>query len=108
MDETLNPGIRETVAWVRSLGFETCDSGDGQTHEHACDRDHAYVVISVADPAMMVTFAKELHRILRIRGIAPGPVGGRLPCIQASFDPENGLAFIDLMNLDDALLRGAS
>lgn len=45
--EELNPGIRKTVAYLRSLGFDTVDSGDGQTHEHECDRPHGYVTISL-------------------------------------------------------------
>lgn len=91
---TLNPGIRETVAWVRSLGFDTCDSGDGKTHEHACDREHAYVV-AVTDPDVLCMEAERLRRCITALGIDVGPIGGDLPCIQASYDPETGYALIE-------------
>lgn len=39
----LNPGIRNAVAWLRARGFNTCDSGDGSTHEHDCDLAEPYV-----------------------------------------------------------------
>ena len=46
--DDLNPGIAETVTWLNSLGYETTDSGDGQTHGYGCDREGPYVVIKVA------------------------------------------------------------
>lgn len=103
----LNPGIRRTVEWLRSIGFDTCDSGDGRTHEHPCDRDHAYVVMAVA-PLALCTEAERLRRALDARGIRIAPIGDREPCIQASFDPGNGLAFLDLMNVDDERLGPAT
>jgi hypothetical protein len=45
--EQINPGIRHTVQVLRSWGFDTQDSGDGQTHNHECDLPHPYVHISV-------------------------------------------------------------
>jgi hypothetical protein len=86
--DTLNPGIRKTVAWLRSLGFETTDSGDGRTHEHACDRDEPYVVIRV-EPEQLVEQARALDFFIRNRGIGVSPVGEGAPCLQASFDPVN-------------------
>lgn len=32
--EALDPGIRKTVALLRGLGYQTCDSGDGKTKYH--------------------------------------------------------------------------
>jgi hypothetical protein len=97
----LNPGIVRTVAWLNELGFKTCDSG-GKTHEYECDRDHAYVVIEVANGLF-----GETHRLveeLKAKGVLVQPIGSSGPCIQASYDPANRLMFIDLMNVDDALL----
>jgi len=59
----LNPGIRRLVVWLRANGFDTCDSGDGQTHDHACDRSCG--------------------------------------AIQASYDPADGSAVIDLTGVSD-------
>ena len=30
----MNPGIAYTVKTLREWGFDTTDSGDGQTHDH--------------------------------------------------------------------------
>jgi hypothetical protein len=35
----LNPGIAKTVALLNWMGYRTTDSGDGETHDHECDRD---------------------------------------------------------------------
>jgi hypothetical protein len=105
--DRLNPGIRHTVEWLQSIGYRTCDSGDGVTHDHECDRDHAYVVMLVSVDEL----AHETRRLvesLRARGIEVGPIGETIdrPCIQASWDPAHGdaVATIDLMGVDDALL----
>ncbi len=103
----LNPGIRRTVAWLNGKGWTTTDSGDGETHDFECDRPNAYVVIRLKDPE---TLAVEAHRLLvalrEEQGINLEAVNddGR-PCLQASYDPANGLALLDLMNVSDKLLR---
>jgi hypothetical protein len=43
----LNPGIRNAVAWFRANGFDTCDSGDGSTHEFDCDLVEPYVHVTL-------------------------------------------------------------
>lgn len=101
----MNPGIRLTVAWLDSIGFTTTDSGDGKTHEYECDRDHAYVVM-VVDPEDLIAEAERLKRALTNRGIGVSSIGEGAPAIQASYDPSNGLAVLDLMGLDDELLGG--
>ena len=103
--DELNPGIRETVRWLRSLGFETIDSGDGETHEYECDRDGAYVCILCRSSAL----AKEARRLMRAlldRGIMVGPVYEGTTHIQASYDPANGFAVIELVGVTDAMLGG--
>lgn len=102
----LNPGIRRIVTWFNDMGFTTIDSGDGKTHDFECDRDYAYVVIKI-DPAQMVSGADRLKTILEEHGVCIGPIGpeGDLtPCMQASYDPVQGAAFIDVMNVTDDML----
>lgn len=104
----INPGIIRTVQWLRSHGFETCDSGDGDTHLHTCDRDYPYVAMRV-DPKDMVTQANELVFLLNRAGLAVVPMaygfnedGDSLaPCLQATYDPMDGIAILDLMGVCD-------
>lgn len=63
----LNPGIRETVAFLRQKGFNTTDSGDGVTHDFGCDRDYAYVCMTVSPADSLVAEADRLLGILRCR-----------------------------------------
>ena len=110
----LNPGIRRTVQGLRHHGFKTVDSGDGVTHEHACDRAYAYVSIR-CEPEELVDEAHRLCGMLRLAGVDVATVGkafaeGELPtgvCIQASYDPSDGFALIDLAGLSDATLPPA-
>ena len=98
----LNPGIRRLVVWLRANGFDTCDSGDGQTHDHACDRSYPYVTILVPKWEL-VAQADRLNRLLvevgvPIRSISEERMGG---AIQASYDPADGSAVIDLTGVSD-------
>lgn len=106
----INPGIVRTVKWLRSHGFATCDSGDGVTHAHSCDRDHAYVVIR-AEGLALITESLRLCAMLRAVAIEVVPQaqafddGGLIaPCVQASYDPADGIALIDLMGVCDSML----
>lgn len=102
--DTLNPGIRRVVIRLRAAGFDTCDSGDGVTHEHACDRDHAYVVMLVPQE-LLVSLAQQLWSLVRSWGVAvQAQNADGLPMMQASYDPGNDMAVLDLMNVDDGLL----
>jgi len=111
LPDDINPGILRTVQWLRSHGYETCDSGDGVTHLAKCDRDHPYVVMRVAAD-VLAKRADELVALLNRAGLKVVSVtygfdedGGSLaPCIQASYDPVDGIALIDLMGVSDALL----
>lgn len=106
--ENLNPGIRRTVALIRARGFRTCDSGDGETHEHPCDREHGYVVVQV-EPARLVEEADRLASVLAGAGVrlAPQelePVDG-LSHIQASYCPVERIALLDVSPIHDRQLR---
>lgn len=103
----INPGIRGTVAWLNANGFKTCDSGDGKTHDFECDRDTAYVVVQVP-ASLLVTESDRLYTILtrkliRVGEIGPEPVD-EMVMIQSTYDPANGLAFIDVIGLSDVML----
>jgi hypothetical protein len=100
--DDLNPGIRKTVEWLRSHGFNPVDSGDGVTHE--CDRDEAYCVMSV-DSDKLVAEAARLCLLLESNGIMVSPQGpDALVSIQATYDPADGSSVIDLAGMDDGLL----
>lgn len=104
----LNPGIRATVQWLREKGFNTCDSGDGQTHDHACDLPVPFVHIRV-HPHYMTAEAIRLMALLEsCHGIdfnnAPHPqddpeAASRYPHIEASYSPVDGVAIISLFNV---------
>jgi len=100
--DELNPGIRRLVGWLRANGFDTCDSGDGQTHDHECDRSYPYVTI-IAPKWELVAQADRLNRLLvdvgvPIRSISEEPLHG---AIQATYDPADGSGVIDLTGVSD-------
>lgn len=103
---SLNPGIRELVGFLRSYQFDTCDSGDGKAHDHGCDRSHPYVGIHTK-PSTLAADADSLLRLLAENGIAIDPIGPdpAAPSIQATYDPADGIAVIDLIGVDDEMLR---
>jgi len=100
----LNPGIRRFVALLREHSFDTTDSGDGETHEHACDRDVGYVVIRVAQPWKLTAEADRLRKLLVDQTIATSLIAGDAPFIQATYDPEDGTAIIELHGVHDRML----
>lgn len=102
---SINSGIQKTVQWLNDNGFPTCDSGDGKTRDFECDREGAYVVIQLINPASLTYEADRLMWLLQSKGIFLNPISmDNTPCIQASYDPANRQAFIDLMFVDDAML----
>lgn len=122
--EEMNPGIRRTVQWLRSHGFQTCDSGDGKTREHECDRPTAYVTIRVA-PEKMHEEADRLFALLKAHGvdleadyekIAEAHAEGKLnegdtvflATLEAMYAPADGVAVLDLACVDDARMFPAN
>lgn len=67
MDE-INPGIRRCVALLRAAGFETVDSGDGETHDYDCDREVGYVACRVR-PGDLAAETDRLTYVLRRAGV---------------------------------------
>lgn len=106
--ETLNPGIRETVRWLReTLGFYTVDSGDGVTQEFECDRGYPYVTIIVDTSAWDV---REVANVLaglvyNTHGHKVTPQGQAGPSVQVSYDPSNRMTVLELMDFDDSMLK---
>lgn len=102
----LNPGIRKSVALLRAWGFDTVDSGDGETHTHECDREEPYIVVRVA-PRALITESNRLARLLAQRGVTVVPLGSPDAggvAIQASYEPANQIAVIDVMGIHDRLI----
>ncbi len=102
MEEKLNPGIIKVVKLLNSAGFATCDSGDGKTHEHACDRPDRYVVVKLplsADPRLA---ANEVYELL-MHSISDERFGHII--INANYDPRDARTYIDICPItDDDLL----
>lgn len=103
---SLNPGIRKLVALLNANGFVTVDSGDGVTHDHDCDREYAYVVCQT-EPDLLLRETDGLVALMAKHGVSVmAQSEDGTPCIQATYDPIDGSALIDLMNVTDAMLVG--
>lgn len=105
---TINPGIRRIVELLNEAGFRTTDSGDGETHDHACDRDHGYVVIQ-AEPKALVEASDAIAAVLEGWGITVGEPAMHPPppgtCwVQATYCPADGIAVIDVSYIHDRML----
>lgn len=105
----LDSGIRDTVRWLRSAGFDTCDSGDGATKQPDPDwgvRPCPHVIIDV-HPHELVDECGRLSRLLGSIGIPTlsaslqNPDG---PIIQGVYQYAEGMAFIELVNVHDEML----
>jgi hypothetical protein len=97
----INPGIRKTVEWLRSHGFNTCDSGDGETHDHECDLPVPYVHMLVDDPDTLTSEANRLVGLLKKQGveIVPEDGTGLARVVHAAYDAGNQVATISLFNV---------
>lgn len=108
--EQLDPGIRETVRFLRDHGFHTTDSGDGVTKpedERVFHRPH---VVSVVDPEVLVERANYLLWLLRSAGVdvdATGPDDDdKTASVEASYDPCTKTGLILLFCGDEQLRAG--
>ncbi len=107
-DDPLDPGIEKTVLWLREHGFDTTDSGDGKaTARYYADQpveesasamhfccailDFPHVAIRVESHELS-TKADSLFLLLHARGVECG------------YNPADGVAYIFLSGVDDALL----
>jgi len=99
----LNPGIRLTVTALSAAGFDTCDSGDGETQQHECDREGSYVVIK-SNSRDLTSEAADLLLFLQHNGIEVVQIGAEGVQIQATYDPVDDTAIIDVAGIHDRLL----
>lgn len=105
--DQLNPGIRKLVQHLRDNGFFTTDSGDGETHEHECDRPHGYVVV-IVPPERIARETLRLKAVLEQAGLKvvpqtlEGPPEGHCT-VQAMFCPADGLAVVDVSHVHDRM-----
>ena len=99
--DELNPGIRKTVKLLNSVGWKTCDSGDGETHDYECDRDAGYVVV-VSTPQNVIHDSDLIHGFLESYGVTFSPED---TSIQANYSPVDGYAFVDIHNIHDRMLK---
>ena len=99
----LNPNIEKVVQSLQDAGFSTTDSGDGATHDHECDRPYPYVAMT-CDPTFLAEDAHDLKEWCEEQGIDVGSVGDDV-WIQASYDPGNKSAILELVGVTDDDLR---
>lgn len=100
MDTTLNPGIAYTVQVLREHGFNTTDSGDGETHDFECDLPIPYVHMIVDKPGRLVSQADRLAALLESKGVVfeGQDHTGTKPEINAHYSP-GGHSIISLYNV---------
>ena len=96
----LNPGIAELVYFLQDNGFETCDSGDGKTHDFKCDRDYPYIVCKVF-PEDLIEETDRLCTLIKSLGVTllPADLELNVPNVQSMYMPELDLGFIELTNV---------
>lgn len=99
----LSPGIRLTVAALTAAGFDTCDSGDGETHQDSGEREGPFVVIK-SSGRNLTAEAVELMQFLQHNGIEVVQIGVNGVQIQATYDPADDTAIIDVSGIHDRLL----
>lgn len=107
----LNPGIQKAVQFLREHGFDTRDSGDGQTHEYECDMPIPYVHIVTEAKVDLALEADRLYLLLKEKGIdfedAVNEEGEMLgPVIEAHYNPHEEIGTISLFNVGDDELFG--
>lgn len=111
--ETLDPGIRRVVELIQGAGFETTDSGDGQTKlangwsaDEALDYPHVFVETESGE---MAPAADGVRALLKRNGVdiqAANDDGA--PYIQATYDPVTGVAIIAVVGVSDDMLEPIS
>ncbi len=125
----IDPGVRETVKFLRANGFDTTDSGDGDHKYHhgedcACTIPFANVAAVVDDPSELASEADRLVSLLRQLNIIVQPSGwrgadpelfGEPPDwdvndaveVDASYDPIQKVAVLLVLYLNDNKLASA-
>lgn len=98
----LNPNIRRVVEIMRAAGFDTTDSGDGETHDFGCDLGTAYVHARVP-PERLADEARRLMQLFESRGIRFTGLGedGQGSSVEASYSPVDGCAVVSIFGVND-------
>lgn len=113
--DELDPGIRKTVRLLRAAGFDTTDSGDGQSKfknsDAGCAIDMPNVFIVVADKHRIALEADRLLMFLKSQGVNFDVADDDLeedafgPHVEASYHPIAGVGILALFNVDDDVLE---
>ena len=110
--DELDPGIRETVRFLRGLGVETSDSGDGVTKiatgwDKAEAMDFPHVWAHYDNPIIAITRAKAIVRELRQMGVPLAANGTPGVTISVAYDPVDESTALMVDGLDDSILYTA-
>ena len=97
---------------LADAGFITVDSGDGETHDYECDREHGYVVCIVADPLDLVAEARRLAQVVTAAGLVVVPSAMEDPAvghvtIEGSYSPADDISILNLAHVHDRMLGAA-
>lgn len=106
---TLDPGIRFVVQTLRTWGFRTTDSGDGQSKpEEQREIQIPHVVMVIEDPACLVAEANRLASLLSSIGVEIVPIGPDDTNVEihATYDAADRSATLILLGLNDEVLDG--
>ena len=108
---TLCPGIRRTVEFLRSHGFNTTDSGDGYSNDGMEGAMPFPNVCISCPPESLIYEARRLRQVLEDKGVFAEPLGPsedgpQTPYIEATYDPSIDVGFIILLYTDDKVLFG--
>lgn len=107
---SLDPGIREVVRLLRSLRFDTTDSGDGYSKpedERALECHHVFMSVY---PEHMVVESRRLADELISKGITVVSQSDSLssndglPYVDVSYDPVEDVALIGLFHVTSEMV----
>lgn len=105
--EGLDPGICKIVSLLRANGFNTCDSGDGESKEYE-HRDEGHVTIK-CEPGTLLSESRRIVTVLKNAGVILGPVLPEriegISHIQAMYCPIDEIALIDVSPIHDRQLK---
>lgn len=105
-EEDLDPGIRRVVFFLRSAGFTTTDSGDGESKADAIAEgdalDYPHVAIVTRSHCLLAESDRVLAAFKSI-GIDVGPAQ-----VQGTYDPTDGSAVILVTGIDDEQMVAAA
>lgn len=98
----LDPGIRETVVWLRKHGFDTTDSGDGVSKLARDPEMHKYV-LDIPHVFMRVARSAVLDEADRLAALVASIPTAK---VEASYAP-GGESILALLGVDDTQLADA-